>query len=140
VFKSKGHPTGSDTCHWDEQTTFFVHALDFAHAQYAAQQHSESGPYIVLECSNVTLLSSQLLGSCTILLKDIMEEALSAEGVERMFELRDAKDRPVTAATGETSAISLHLKLTFIDSGEQWRKPSLADTLDSSEGKVGLGG
>ena len=136
MFKSKGHPTGPDTCQWDERTTLFVHALDIAHALYAAQQHSESGPHIVLECSSVHLLSSQMFGSCTILLKDIMQEALSTEGVERVFGLRDAKDQPVSGPSGETSTITLHLKANYIDSGEQWRKPSLADTLNSSEGKV----
>ena len=138
VFKSRGMQTTVDTCHWEEETTFFVHALDIAHALYAAQRGSESGPYISLECTSVHLLTHQLIGSCNILLKDIMDEALSSEGTAKTFELRDAKDRPVAGPRGEASTISLRFKATSIHSGEQWSKPTLADTINSSESKVDL--
>ena len=76
-------------------------------------------------------------GSQTVLLKDVLANALEDSGHEHLVSLLDDKGLTVVGPDGEATILSLVFRASRILQ-DSWKEPTLQDTINSSEGASDL--
>jgi len=59
------------------RTHTHTHVYTHAQAALSVDPDADAGPYISIECTNVNLLTSQPVGACMLLLKDVLHDSLT---------------------------------------------------------------